>query len=317
MNKDSKIYVAGHNGMVGSAITRELTRCGYDNLLTRPHNELDLTRQNDVDDFFSEQKPDYVFLAAAKVGGIEANRIYPAEFIRDNLLIQSHVIDAAFRNNVKKLLFLGSSCIYPKLSPQPIKEEYLLTGSLEATNEWYAIAKIAGVKLCQAYRKQYGFNAIAAMPTNLYGPYDNFSLNDSHVLPALIRKTHDAKMEKADSVEIWGTGEPKREFLYVDDLAEACILLMQCFDSEEVINIGVGKDISIRDLAETIKLIIGYKGNLKFNASKPDGTPRKLLDIGRIEALGWQPKTNLNDGIKKTYEWFLDNINYSHGANRM
>lgn len=317
MNKDSKIYIAGHNGMVGSAITRELTRCGYDNLLTRPHNELDLTRQNDVDNFFSEQKPDYVFLAAAKVGGIEANRIYPAEFIRDNLLIQSHVIDAAFRNNVKKLLFLGSSCIYPKLSPQPIKEEYLLTGSLEATNEWYAIAKIAGVKLCQAYRKQYGFNAIAAMPTNLYGPYDNFSLNDSHVLPALIRKTHDAKMEKADSVEIWGTGEPKREFLYVDDLAEACILLMQCFDSEEVINIGVGKDISIRDLAETIKLIIGYKGNLKFNASKPDGTPRKLLDIGRIEALGWQPKTNLNNGIKKTYEWFLDNINYSHGANRM
>lgn len=307
MNKDAKIYVAGHQGMVGSALVRELGKQGFANLLTVSRSDLDLTRQNNVDDFFSHEKPDYVFLAAAKVGGIEANNSYPADFIRDNLLIQNNVIDSAYRFGVKKFLFLGSSCIYPKFAPQPIKEECLLSGYLEPTNEWYAIAKIAGLKMCQAYRKQYGFNAIAIMPTNLYGRGDNFSLNNSHVIPALIRKMHDAKVSNAHSVEIWGTGEPKREFLYVDDLAEACLFLMQNYNSEEIINVGVGKDLSIRDLAERIKLIVGYEGSLSFNATKPDGTSRKLMDISKLNSFGWFAKTELDKGIEMTYRWFLDN----------
>ena len=307
MNKDAKIFVAGSTGMVGSALTRELHRQGYDNLLTNSRISLDLKIQADVNDFFAEQKPDYVFLAAAKVGGIEANSHYPADFIRDNLLIQNHIIDASYKNNVKKLLFLGSSCIYPRLCPQPIKEEYLLSGSLEPTNQWYAIAKIAGLKMCQAYRRQYGFNAIALMPTNLFGPFDNFSLISSHVLPALIRKMHDAKANKADFVEIWGTGNPRREFLFVDDLAEACAFLMLYYDEEEIINVGIGKDITIRELAEIIKNVVGFEGNLFFNPQKPDGTPRKLLDVSRLTNLGWSAKTRLIEGIDKTYQWFLSN----------
>jgi GDP-L-fucose synthase len=308
MNRDSKIYVAGHTGMVGSALLRELQRLGYSNVLTKPRTTLDLTVQADVTDFFSQEKPDFVFLAAAKVGGIEANQHYPANFIRDNLLIQTHVIDAAYQCGAKKLLFLGSSCIYPKLSPQPIKEEYLLTGTLEPTNEWYAVAKISGLKLCQAYRKQYGFNAIALMPTNLYGSCDNFSFNDSHVLPAILRKMHDAKITNENSVEIWGSGEPRREFLFVDDFAQACIFLMQNFNEEGIINVGVGKDISIRELAEMIKAIVGFAGDLSFDNTKPDGAPRKLLDINKLNSLGWFAKTNLEDGIQKTYKWFLDNF---------
>lgn len=308
MNKDAKIYVAGHQGMVGSALIRELKKNGFVNFLTKSRLELDLTRQQDVDDFFDEEKPEYVFLAAAKVGGIEANSNFAADFIRENLFIQNNVIDSAYRNGVKKLLFLGSSCIYPKLAPQPIKEDYLLSGYLEPTNEWYAIAKIAGLKMCQAYRKQYGFNAISVMPTNLYGPGDNFSLNSSHVLPALIRKIHDAKMNNADSVELWGSGEPRREFLYVDDLAEACVFLMNAYDSEEIINVGVGKDLSIRELAERIKLTVGYEGNIKFDCTKPDGTPRKLLDVSKVENLGWFAKVSLSEGLKFTYQWFSENL---------
>ena len=294
--------------MVGSALVRELGRLGFRNLLTISRSVLDLTIQSDVNDFFHQEKPDYVLLAAAKVGGIEANRSYPADFIRDNLLIQSHVIDAAYRNGVKKLLFLGSSCIYPKFAPQPIKEEYLLTGSLEPTNEWYAIAKIAGLKMCQAYRKQYSFNAIALMPANLYGPGDNFSLNNSHVLPAILRKMYEAKVSHKESVEIWGSGEPRREFLYVDDLAKASIFLMENYDSEEIINIGVGEDISISELAEKIKNIVVYDGMLKFNTDKPDGTPRKLLNNNKINYLGWYPNTGLDEGIYLTYQWYLNNF---------
>jgi GDP-L-fucose synthase len=308
MNKDAKIYVAGHSGMVGSALLRELNRREYTNVLTKPRMMLDLTCQADVMDFFAQEKPDYVFFAAAKVGGIEANSRYPADFIRDNLLIQNNVIDAAYRHSAKKLLFLGSSCIYPKLSPQPIKEEYLLTGGLEPTNEWYAIAKIAGIKLCQAYREQYGFNSIAVMPTNLYGPDDNFSLTDSHVLPAILRKMHEAKINKSNSVEIWGSGEPRREFLYVDDLAQACVFLMQNYNDEQIINVGVGKDISIRELAEKIKAIVGFDGELNFNLTKPDGTPRKLLDITKLNDLGWSARTGLDEGITNSYQWFSNNI---------
>lgn len=308
MNKDAKIYVAGHNGMVGSALVRELRHQGFLNLVTQPRSILDLTRQSDVMDFFAQEKPEYVFLAAAKVGGIDANRSYPADFIRDNLLIQDHVIDAAYRNGTEKLLFLGSSCIYPKLAPQPIQEDCLLTGSLEPSNEWYAIAKIAGLKLCQAYRKQYGFNAIALMPTNLYGPCDNYSLTNSHVLPAIIRKMHEAKIANTNSVAIWGSGDPRREFLYVDDLAEACVFLMQNFNQEQIVNVGVGKDISIRELAEKIKVVVGFKGGLNFDISKSDGTPRKLLDTTKLHNLGWAAKTNLNEGLDKTYRWFLANI---------
>lgn len=307
MNKTDKIYVAGHRGLVGSAIVRKLESNGYNNLILKNSKELDLTNQQVVNDFFAAEKPDYVFLSAAKVGGIHANDTYPAEFIRDNLLIQTNVIDAAYKNNTKKLLFLGSSCIYPKFAPQPMKEEHLLTGELEPTNEWYAIAKIAGIKMCQAYHKQYGFNAISLMPTNLYGPGDNFNLENSHVLPALIRKFHDAKEQSKPEVEIWGTGTPRREFLHVDDLAEAALYLMNNYNSFEIINVGVGVDVSIRELAELVKEVVGYKGRLAFNTSKPDGTPRKLLDVSKLNNVGWKAKIDLKDGISTTYQWFLGN----------
>jgi GDP-L-fucose synthase len=308
MNKTDKIYVAGHRGLVGSAIVRNLKKNGYNNLLLRTSKELNLTNQADVNHFFEIEKPDYIFLAAAKVGGIHANDTYPADFIRDNLQIQTNIIDAAYRNNAKKLLFLGSSCIYPKLAPQPMKEEHLLTGELEPTNEWYAIAKIAGIKMCQAYKKQYGFNAISLMPTNLYGPGDNFNLENSHVMPALIRKFHDAKTNNLPEVEVWGTGTPRREFLHVDDLADASVYLMNNYDDAEFVNVGVGEDVTIKELAETVKEIVAYKGELKFDTSKPDGTPRKLLDVTKLNNIGWQADIQLNEGIKSTYEWFLENI---------
>ncbi len=307
LHKSDKIYVAGHRGLVGSAIIRNLEKNGYNNLLLRTSKELDLTSQQDVNKFFETEKPDYVFLAAAKVGGIHANDTYPADFIRVNLQIQTNVIDAAYRNDTKKLLFLGSSCIYPKLAPQPMKEEYLLTGELEPTNEWYAIAKIAGIKMCQAYKKQYGFNAISLMPTNLYGPGDNFNLANSHVMPALIRKFHDAKEQNKESVEVWGTGTPKREFLHVDDMADATVFLMNNYDGEQFVNVGVGNDVSIRELAEIVKGTVGFEGELKFDSSKPDGTPRKLLDVTKLKEAGWQAKINLEEGVKTTYQWFLDN----------
>ncbi len=308
MNKKDKIYIAGHRGLVGSAIIRNLKKNGYNNLLLRTSKDLDLTSQADVNQFFETEKPDYIFLAAAKVGGIHANDTYPADFIRVNLQIQTNVIDAAYRNNTKKLLFLGSSCIYPKLAPQPMKEEHLLTGELEPTNEWYAIAKIAGVKMCQAYKKQYGFNAISLMPTNLYGPGDNFNLENSHVMPALIRKFHDAKEQNKESVEVWGTGTPRREFLHVDDMADATVFLMNNYNGEQFINVGVGEDVSIRELAEIVKDTVGFKGELRFDSSKPDGTPRKLLDVSKLKEAGWQAKINLEKGVKTTYQWFLDNI---------
>jgi len=309
MNKDAKIFVAGHNGLVGSAIVRQLDTLGYGNLLLRSRQTLDLCNQIAVSDFFTQEKPQYVFLAAAKVGGINANNIYPADFIRDNLAIQNNIIDAAYRAGCQKLLFLGSSCIYPKFAEQPMKEEYLLTGSLEPTNEWYAIAKIAGIKMCQAYRKQYGFNAISLMPTNLYGPGDNFHLENSHVLPALIRKFHDAKQQNAAHVDVWGTGNAKREFLHVDDLASASVYLMKNYDSPDIINVGCGKDISIGDVAGIIKDIVGFNGDIRYDASKPDGTPRKLLDTSKLEGLGWSPSISLKDGLASTYQWFLQNIN--------
>lgn len=293
--------------MVGSAITRKLQAGGFTNLVLRTRKELDLCSQQEVLDFFAAEKPDYVFIAAAKVGGIMANDTLPAEFIRDNLAIQTNVIDAAWRYDVTKLLFLGSSCIYPKLAPQPLKEEYLLTDSLEPTNQWYAIAKIAGIMMCQAYRRQYGFNAISAMPTNLYGPNDNFNLATSHVVPALMRKMHEAKEAGADSVDIWGSGKPMREFLHVDDLAAACVFLMQNYEAEQHINVGTGADLTIRELAETIRDVVGFEGELAFDTSKPDGTPKKLLDVSRIKALGWEPKIELRDGIASTYRWYLKN----------
>jgi len=305
MNKDHKIYVAGHNGLVGSAIVRRLRTSGFDNLLLSRHNDLDLTSQQDVYDFFSQEKPDYVILSAAKVGGIYANDIYPAQFIRDNLLIQTNVIDAAYRHKAKKCLFLGSSCIYPKFAAQPMKEEYLLTGALEETNEWYAVAKIAGIKMCQAYQKQYGFDAISLMPTNLYGPGDNFNLESSHVLPALMRKFHEAKLNHDTSVSVWGTGKAKREFLHVDDLADAALFLLQNYDDAGFINVGMGKDISIGEVAVLVQDIVGFSGNIEYDASKPDGTPLKMLDSSRLNALGWQPKIGLRDGLTSTYEWFL------------
>ncbi len=307
MNKSDKIYIAGHRGLVGSAIIRNLEKNGYTNLILRTSKELDLTNQADVNQFFKTEKPDYVFLAAAKVGGIHANDTYPADFIRVNLQIQTNVIDAAYRNNTKKLLFLGSSCIYPKLAPQPMKEEHLLTGELEPTNEWYAIAKIAGIKMCQAYKKQYGFNAISLMPTNLYGPGDNFNLENSHVMPALIRKFHDAKEQNKESVEVWGTGTPKREFLHVDDMADATVFLMNNYDGEQFVNVGVGNDVSIKELAEIVKETVGFEGELKFDSSKPDGTPRKLLDVTKLNKAGWQAKIDLDKGVKTTYQWFLGN----------
>lgn len=303
MRREDRIFVAGHRGLVGSAIVRRLRSEGYDNLLLRTREELDLTRQAEVEAFFEQERPDYVFLAAAKVGGIWANNSYPADFIRDNLFIQTNVIDAAYRNGVKKLLFLGSSCIYPKFAPQPLEEEYLLTGALEPTNEPYAVAKIAGIIMCQSYRRQYGANFISAMPTNLYGPGDNFDLETSHVLPALIRKFHEAKARGDSAVEVWGTGSPKREFLHVDDLADACVFLMQRYDDDEIINVGTGTDVSIRELAESIKEIVGFEGDVVFDTSRPDGTPRKLLDVSKIRGLGWQAKIDLEEGIRLTYQW--------------
>lgn len=302
MNKEAKIYVAGHGGMVGSALVRKLQAEGYQHIVVRTSNELDLTNQAAVADFFAHEKPDYVFLAAAKVGGIHANNTYRAEFIYQNLMIESNVIHSAYLNKVTKLLFLGSSCIYPKLAPQPLKEEYLLTGLLEPTNEPYAIAKIAGIKLCEAYRSQYGCNFISVMPTNLYGTNDHYDLNNSHVLPALLRKFHTAKIENSPAVEIWGSGTPKREFLHVDDLTDACFYLMQQYNEAELVNIGTGVDIAIKDLALLIKDIVGYTGKLKFDTSKPDGTPRKLMDVSKLHALGWQHKISLADGIRGVYD---------------
>lgn len=306
MNKQDKIYIAGHRGLVGGAILRHLQQAGFKNLLTRTSAELNLISQVAVNEFFAEEKPDYVFLAAAKVGGIHANDTYPADFIRDNLLIQTNVIDAAYRNGTRKLLFLGSSCIYPKFAPQPMKEEHLLTGELEPTNEWYAIAKIAGIKMCQAYRRQYGFSAISLMPTNLYGPGDNFHPENSHVMPALIRRFHEAKEQGLADVTVWGTGTPKREFLHVDDLADASLFLMEHYDGEQIVNVGVGEDVSIGELAAMVKDAVGFEGELKFDTSKPDGTPRKLLDVSKLDSLGWKAKTNFKVGIEQTYQWFLE-----------
>jgi GDP-L-fucose synthase len=307
MNKDSKIYVAGHRGLVGSAIVRRLEETGYKNLVYKTSKELDLRDKNAVDSFFAEEKPEFVFLAAAKVGGIIANNIYPADFIRDNLMIQTNIIDASYRSDVKKLLFLGSTCIYPKFAPQPMKEEHLLTGELEPTNEPYAIAKIAGIKMCQSYNRQYGTKYISAMPTNLYGPNDNFDLHTSHVMPALIRKFHEAKESNTPFVEVWGTGTPKREFLYSDDLADACVFLMNEYEDNEIVNIGVGNDISIKELAESIKQVVGFEGEIKFDTTKPDGTPRKLVDVTKLNSLGWEAGTSLEEGLEKAYQWFLEN----------
>jgi len=307
MNIEDKIYVAGHNGLVGSAIVRLLKKKGFNNIICKGHSELDLTDQASVSSFFENERPDYVFLAAAKVGGIHANNSYPAEFIRSNLLIQDNVIHASYVNKVKKLLFLGSSCIYPRQAPQPMKEEYLLSGPLEPTNEWYAIAKIAGIKTCQAYHKQYGFNAISLMPTNQYGPGDNFDLENSHVLPALMRKFHEAKISGASHVPIWGSGTPRREFLHVDDLADAACFLMANYNSPEIINVGTGKDISTGELAEMIREIIDCPADIQYDSSKPDGMPRKLLDVSKLNKLGWSASISIRDGIESTYRWFLDN----------
>ena len=315
MKKDAKIYVAGHNGLVGSAIVRALKNSGCTNILVRSSKELDLRSQADVHQFFQQERPDYVFLAAAKVGGIHANNTYRAEFIYDNLVIETNVIHGAYQAGVTKLLFLGSSCIYPKLCPQPMREDSLLTGFLEPTNEPYAIAKIAGLKLCENYCHQYGVNYISAMPTNLYGLNDNFDLANSHVLPALMRKFHEAKINGAPHVEVWGTGTALREFLYVDDLADALLFLMDHYDDPIFINVGTGEEISIKELALTIKAVVGYEGELVFDSSKPDGTPRKLLDITKLKSLGWQPKTSLKEGIEKTYEWFVANYDSLRGKN--
>ena len=307
MNLDAKIYVAGHRGLVGSAIVRNLEAKGYKNIIYRTHKELDLTNQEAVRRFFEEEKPEYVFLAAAKVGGIHANNTYPADFIYDNLMIQNNVIKAAHDFEVKKLLFLGSTCIYPKMAPQPIKEEYLLTGSLEETNEAYAVAKIAGLEMCKFFKRQYGDNFISCMPTNLYGPNDNFDLKNSHVLPALIRKFHEAKVNNSEAVEVWGTGTPLREFLYVDDMADACVFLMENYDGEQHVNIGTGEEVSIRELAETVKEVVGFDGELVFNTDMPDGTPRKLTTVDKLQGLGWKHKVSLDKGIRLAYNWFLEN----------
>ncbi len=306
MKADSRILVAGHRGLVGAAIMRRLSAAGYSNLLTIDRQALDLRDGAAVDAWFARERPEYVFLAAAKVGGIHANSTYPAEYIYDNLAIQNAVIHAAWRHGVHKLQFLGSSCIYPKHSPQPMREEHLLTGPLEPTNEWYAIAKIAGIKLCQAFRRQYGFNAISLMPTNLYGPGDNFHPENSHVLPALIRRFHEARLAAAPSVTIWGTGTPRREFLHVDDLADACLFLMLHYDQEDIINVGVGTDQSILELAQTVARVTGYPGEILTDSSRPDGTPRKLLDVSRLTALGWKARIGLEAGIASTYRWFVD-----------
>ena len=307
MNLDAKIYVAGHRGLVGSAIVRNLEDKGYTNIICRTHKELDLTNQEAVRTFFEQERPEYVFLAAAKVGGIHANNTYPADFIYDNLMIQNNVIKAAHDFGVKKLLFLGSTCIYPKMAPQPIKEEYLLTGALEETNEAYAVAKIAGLEMCKFFKRQYGDNFISCMPTNLYGPNDNFDLKNSHVLPALIRKFHEAKVNNSEVVEVWGTGTPLREFLYVDDMADACVFLMENYDGEQHVNIGTGEEVSIRELAEPVKEVVGFEGELVFNTDMPDGTPRKLTTVDKLHGLGWKHKVSLNEGIKLAYNWFLEN----------
>lgn len=309
MNFDSKIFIAGHNGLVGSAIVRALKSQNYENLIMRSRQELDLLDQRAAADFFAQEKPEYVFLAAAKVGGIYANNSHPADFIFENLQVQNNVIHSAYLSGVKKLLFLGSSCIYPKNCPQPIKEEYLLTGELEPTNEPYAIAKIAGVKMCQSFNRQYEANFISVMPTNLYGPNDNFDLNSSHVLPALLRKFHEAKISNAEKVTVWGTGIPRREFLHVDDLAEACIFLMNNYNNPEIINIGSGEDVSIKHLSEIIKKITGFRGKIEFDTEKPDGTMKKLLNVSKINALGWKAKIGLEKGLKDTYDWYIKNIN--------
>jgi len=305
MEKNARIYVAGHRGMVGSAIVRRLNKEGYTNLLLRSSSELDLRSQAAVNSFFETEKPEYVFLSAAKVGGIHANNVYRADFLYDNLMIESNIIHAAYAGGVKKLLFLGSSCIYPKMAPQPLKEESLLTGLLESTNEPYAIAKIAGIKLCEAYRDQYGCNFISAMPTNLYGPNDNYDLNNSHVLPALIRKFHTAKTEALPNVEVWGTGSPMREFLHVDDLANACLFLMLNYNEKQFVNVGTGEDLSIKALAEMVKDIVGYDGEIIWNTTKPDGTPRKLMDVTRIQQQGWNHAINLREGITSVYEEYV------------
>lgn len=318
MNPESKIYIAGHRGLVGTALMRNLREKGFENFLTRTHAELDLTSQAEVEAFFEREKPDYVFLAAAKVGGIYANNTYPAEFIRDNLAIQTNVIHAAYKNNVKRLLFLGSSCIYPKLAPQPMKEEHLLTSELEPTNRPYALAKIAGIEMCWSYNRQYKTQYLAVMPTNLYGPGDNYHPENSHVIPALIRRFHEARLANASSVSVWGTGTPKREFMYSEDMADACVYLMNLSDEQFVpllgqdrndglaplMNIGVGEDLTIRELAETVAKVVGYQGRLEFDASKPDGTPRKLMDVGRLNAMGWKARTRMQDGLATAYQDF-------------
>ncbi len=307
LDKTAPIYVAGHRGLAGSAILRRLQAGGYTRLITRTRAELDLMDRRAVDRFFAEEKPVFVFLAAARVGGIHANNTYPAEFIYDNLMIQCNVIDAAYRHGVRRLLFLGSSCIYPKMCPQPMRESYLLTGPLEPTNEPYAVAKIAGIKLCEAYNRQYGTRYVAVMPTNLYGPGDNFNLENSHVLPALLRKAHEARLRGDRELVVWGSGKPRREFLYVDDMADACVFVMEKGIEESLINVGTGEDVTIRELAETIKEVVGLRADLVFDASRPDGTPRKLLDVSRLSRAGWTFRTDLRTGIEKSYQWFVEN----------
>jgi GDP-L-fucose synthase len=311
MEKDSKIYLAGHRGLVGSALKRKLESKGYTNLIFRTHKELDLTNQQAVNEFIEQEKPEYVFLAAAKVGGILANSTYPAQFIYENLMIEANIIHASYKYGVKKLLFLGSSCIYPKLAPQPLKEEYLLTGPLEETNEAYAIAKIAGIRLCKHYNQQYGTNFISVMPTNLYGPNDNFDLETSHVMPALIRKFHEAKVNNEPEVVVWGTGKPLREFMHVDDMADACVYLMENYEFSEIgefVNIGVGEDVTINELVELITEVVGFEGEIRYDTSKPDGTPRKLMDVSKLNGLGWKARISLKDGIKETYELYQNQI---------
>lgn len=315
MDKNVKIYVAGHRGLVGSALVRKLESKGYTNLIYRTHSELDLTNQQAVNEFFDLEKPEYVFLAAAKVGGILANSTYPADFIYQNIMIETNVIHAAYKSGVKKLLFLGSSCIYPKFAPQPMKEEYLLTGELEETNEAYAIAKIAGIRLCKHYNQQYGTNFMSVMPTNLYGPNDNYDLQTSHVMPALIRKFHEAKINNEPEVVVWGTGKPRREFLHVDDMADACVYLMDNFDAKDVgefVNIGVGEDITITELVELIKEVVGFEGEIVYDTSKPDGTPQKLLDVLRLEGLGWKSEISLKEGIRNAFTAYLKSTEYKH-----
>lgn len=306
MERSARVYVAGHRGLVGSAIMRRLSELGFSDLITRTHAELDLTDRAAVEEFFEAEKPDYVFLAAAKVGGILANNTYPADFIRDNLAIQLNVIDAAYRHAAKKLLFLGSSCIYPKHAPQPMPEDCLLTGPLEPTNDAYAIAKIAGLKMCESYHRQYGFDCVSLMPTNLYGPGDNFDLQNSHVLPAMIRKFHDAKESGTGQVTLWGSGTPRREFLHADDLADAAVFLMENHDDPSLVNVGVGEDVTIRELAEMVREVVGYDGEIVWDSSKPDGTPRKLMDVSKMTGLGWKAKIGLKEGLAATYQWFLD-----------